>query len=377
MKRKIALFAVLLTTLAAGVFGIYSFWPDPPIDTKFAPSVKEGESENAKRKDEIENSSVSRIKIKKPGNYALLENPKHVYQTFNNCGPATLSMMLSWYGETVSQKDLGDKMRPHQVASGDNDDKTIFTYEFVDWAKKYGFGSIGRVNGDISMLKTFTANGFPVVVKTWLHPNEDIGHFRIVRGFDEEKKVIIQDDSYEGPNKKYSYYDFLSMWQPFNYSYMIVYPKKDTELVEAIIGNEINDDVSWINALERAKKEAELDPESVYPVFNMSSSYYHLKDYKRSVEEFEKVEKKLPRRMLWYQLEPIRSYYELGDYERVFALADAILENGNRAYSELYQIKAEIYMEKGDEEKARDMYEKALLYNKYFEPAIKALDKAS
>ena len=140
MKRKIALFAVLLTTLAAGVFGIYSFWPDPPIDTKFAPSVKEGESENAKRKDEIENSSVSRIKIKKPGNYALLENPKHVYQTFNNCGPATLSMMLSWYGETVSQKDLGDKMRPHQVASGDNDDKTIFTYEFVDWAKKYGFG---------------------------------------------------------------------------------------------------------------------------------------------------------------------------------------------------------------------------------------------
>jgi len=110
-------------------------------------------------------------------------------------------MMLSWYGRDVSQKELGDAMRPYQVPSGDNDDKTIFTYEFVEWAKKYGLESIGRVNGDIELLKTFTANGIPVVVKTWLHVDDDIGHFRIVRGFDERKQVIIQDDSYEGDDK--------------------------------------------------------------------------------------------------------------------------------------------------------------------------------
>jgi uncharacterized protein YvpB len=378
MKKKLLFVAVVLAFMAAGVWGVYYFRHDPPVETKFVQNVKRNDEDTANNEsdDEVEDKlAPSTVDVNKPGNYASLKNPRHVYQTFNNCGPATLSMMLSWYGKNVSQKELGDKMRPYQVASGDNDDKTIFTYEFVDWAKEYGMNSVGRVNGDIELLKTFTSNGIPVVVKTWLHPGEDIGHFRIIRGFNEDKQVIIQDDSYEGPNIKYSYYDFLSMWQPFNYSYMIVFPDSERDLVEAIIGTEMDDNVNWSNALERARREREIDPESAYPVFNMSTSYYHLGEYEKSVEEFEKVEVKLPRRMLWYQLEPVRAYQKLGEYDKVIEIADKILGNGNRAYSELYQIKGEIYLERGDGGKAREMFAKALYYNKNFEPAKKALSK--
>ena len=373
MRKLLVVVSFLLMAAALG-YAVYTIRPRPSIETKF---VQKGEhsEEGIEQSSVQEDLAKSGVQLKEPGNFALLENPKHTYQTFNNCGPATLSMMLSWYGENVSQKELGDKMRPFQVASGDNDDKTIFTHEFVDWAKNYGFEAIGRVNVDINLLKTFTANGVPVVVKTWLHVGEDIGHFRIVRGFDEERKVIIQDDSYEGPNKKISYYDFLSMWQPFNYAYIIVYTSEQADLVEAIIGEEMSEELAWQKSLLRAEKEARLDSDNVYPWFNLSTSYYHLGEYKKSVEAFEKVEVKLPKRMLWYQIEPILAYQKLGNYNMVFAIIQNILDGGNRAYSELYQIRGEIYLSQGENEKAREQFELALKYNENLEPAKEALVK--
>lgn len=372
---KIKLLILVITALTVGL-GFYTISNKrPSIETKFVQEVGErsGKLEMGNEIDEV-GSEKSEVGIKKPGNSALLENPKHIYQSFNNCGPATLSMMLSWYGQNVSQTELGDKMRPYQNPEGDNDDKTIFTYEFVDWAKNYSFESIGRINGDIELLKTFTTNGIPVVVKTWLKVDEDIGHFRIVRGFDEEKKVIIQDDSYDGPNKKISYFDFLSMWQPFNYAYIIVYTADQEELVSAIIGEEIDENIAWENSLIRAEKEAELTSKNVYPYFNLSTSYFHLGDFYKSVGAYERVESLLPRRMLWYQIEPIQAYKELGNYARVFQITDNILNSGNRAYSELYQIRGEIYLTEGNKEKAREQFELAILYNQNFEPAKKSLE---
>lgn len=381
MKRKLLVLVIIALILGLGIYTISK--KRPPVETKFVQEVGErsGKLEMGEVIDEKGNEKKE-VGIKKPGNSALLENPKHIYrgatsfayQSFNNCGPATLSMMLSWYGQKVSQTELGEKMRPFQNPEGDNDDKTIFTYEFVDWTKKYGFESFGRVNGDIELLKTFTTNGIPVVVKTWLHVNDDIGHFRIVRGFDESKKVIIQDDSFEGPNKKISYFDFLSMWQPFNYAYIIVYKPEQEDLVLTIIGEEIDEKIAWGNSLSRANQESELDRENVYPWFNMSTSYYHLEDFENSIAAFEKVENRLPRRMLWYQIEPIQAYKELGNYGRVFQITDNILANGNRAYSELYQLRGEIYIAQGNKEKAREQFELAILYNQNFEPAKLSLE---
>ncbi|KKQ51855.1 hypothetical protein A2865_04500 [Candidatus Woesebacteria bacterium RIFCSPHIGHO2_01_FULL_39_17] len=374
MKKKLILFSVVLLLL--GGVGVY-FWINsvrPPIETKF---VQKNEKLITKNSKSNENSDikVGSVEIKEPGITALVPKQTHTYQTFNNCGPATLSMILSYYGKNVSQKELGEKMRPYQVASGDNDDKTIFTSEFVEWAKKYGFEAIRRVNGDINILKTFTANGIPVVVKTWLHMNEDIGHFRIIRGFDDGSQDIIQDDSYEGPNRKIPYYDFLSMWQPFNYAYIIVYTPDKKDLVEAIIGSEMDDTLAWESSLGRAQKEAELDTENVYPWFNQSMAYYHLGEYQKSVEAYERVEKRLPRRMLWYEIEPILAYQKLADFERVFQITSKVLNGGNRAYSELYQIRGEIYLVQGNKEAAKREFELAVQYNKNYTPAQEFLSQ--
>jgi len=377
MSKKLIVSVVLFILFGVGGFYLYQNRPRPALETKFAPADSAGitaTSQQDKQEADQSPESADKINLVESGDYALVENMQQVYQTFNNCGPATLSMILSFYGKNVSQKELGDVMRPYQNPQGYNDDKTIFTSEFVDWAKKYDLEAVGRVNGDIDLLKKFTANGIPVVVKTWLHPGEDIGHFRLVTGFDENKKAIIQSDSYEGPNRKFPYYDFLSMWQPFNYAYIIVYTPDLEDKVNAILGENQDETFVWQSALQRAEKEYNLDPQNPYPQFNLSTSYYHLGNYQQSVDAYERVENLLPRRMLWYQIEPILAYQKLGNDDRVFQIIDNILENGNKAFSELYQIKGEIYRSQGNLDKARQQFETALDYNKHYTPVRKALE---
>lgn len=317
------------------------------------------------------------IALKTPPKHFVLPETQFVAQTYNNCGPAALSMMLSVYGKKVTQEELGSQMRPFSSPDGGIDDKSIFPNEFITYAKKYGFNSLHRPNGDLELIKTLTANGIPVVVRTWLSPGEDIGHFRIVRGYDEERQVIIQDDSYQGPNLEYSYEEFEGMWRPFNYGYILVYPQNKQALVEEILGEEMDEEIAYQHAITRAEEELQQEEHSL-AYFNLATAYYHLGKYQKSVEAFEKSETvNLPSRMLWYQLEPLQAYEQLKNYERVFALSDAILYNGNEAYSELYQMKGEAYLVQGSKEEARAEFEKALYYNTSYEEAKKALETIS
>lgn len=313
--------------------------------------------------------------ISEPGQQALLPGTRVSYQTFNNCGPANLAMILSYYGISKSQKELGEQIRPYQHPQGDNDDKTVFPKEFVAAVESFGLKALHRPNGSIELLKLFLSHEIPVVVKTLLKTSEDSAHFRIVRGFDEEKQVIIIDDSYFGPNKKIHYFEFLEMWQPFNYLYIPVYREDKEAIVKAILGQEIDETVAYWRAVNRAQKEKEKDRENVWPRFNLSNSYYHVGQLEKCVSEFEEIEFQLPRRALWYQTEPILAYQELGNYDRAFQIIERILNDNNLAFSELYQIRGEIYLEQGNKEAARKEFESALKYNQYFQPAKEALSR--
>ncbi len=297
----------------------------------------------------------------------------HVFQTFNNCGPATLSMDLSYYGINVSQKELGDQLRPYQIPSGDNDDKSVTLEELSEKAKEYDLIPYRRPNGDIELLKKFIALDIPVITRTWLKPNEDIGHFRLVRGYDQTS--LIQDDSFQGKDLYYSYSDFNQIWKKFNYEYLVLVPKDKQAQAEAILGQDINPKLAWNKAVANSLKELQQDSNDIYARFNLSVAYYNIGDYQKSVDEYEIVENKLPFRTLWYQMEPILAYYKLGDYPKVFQIIEKVLNYHNRAYSELYQIRGEIYLKQGESDQAKQEFEQAVFYNKNYQPAINELSK--
>ena len=283
-------------------------------------------------------------------------------------------MILSFYGISKTQKELGEQLRPYQHPAGDNDDKTVSPQEFVKAVEGFGLKALYRPNGSIDLLKLFLSNNIPVVVKTLFKRAEDSAHFRVVRGFDEEKQVVIVDDSYFGPNKKISYFEFLGIWQPFNYVYIPVYKTDKQEIVETILGQEIDQEVAYWRSINRAQKEIEKDPNNVWPAFNLANSYYQVGQLDKCVAQFEKIESQLPRRALWYQIEPILAYQKLGNDDRVFEIINRILNDDNLAFSELYQIRGEIYLGQGNKQVAKKEFELALKYNHNFKPAQKILE---
>lgn len=299
----------------------------------------------------------------------------HVFQSFNNCGPAALSMALSYYGINRSQKELGDSLRPYQIPGGDNDDKSVTLEELAEKSKEFGLTPYHRPNGDINTLKQFIAMDIPVITRTWTKPNEDIGHYRVVRGYNNETRELIQDDSLQDKNLKYSYDDFNVLWKKFNYEYLVLVPDEKLEMAAQILGENLDQKKSWLKAVELSEKELAKNPDDISTRFNLSVALYEVGSYARSVREFEKIETRLPFRTLWYQIEPIKAYYELGNYDRVFEITDKILNNQNRAYSEAYLVRGDSYLKLGNTAAAKQEYKKAVLYNTNLVAAKQALEK--
>jgi tetratricopeptide (TPR) repeat protein len=282
-----------------------------------------------------------------PGRY-------HAFQTFNNCGPASLAMALSYFDVNVTQQQLGQALRPYQVKE-----------EMGAKAEEYGFTVYFRPAGTIEMLKTFIAYDIPVIARTWTKPDEDIGHFRLVRGYDDDLQQILQDDSLQNKNLWFSYDEFNSMWDKFGFEYLVLVPNDKLDIARKILGEDLDEQVAWQKSAANTTG------------LNRSVALYHLGDYSGSVREFEAVENFLPARALWYQLEPIQAYYQLANYDRVFSITDQIIENGNRANSELYLIRGQIYENQGNTSAARTEYQKAVFYNVNLEEAKTALSRVS
>ena len=296
----------------------------------------------------------------------VLTGGYQTYQTFNNCGPASLSMVLRYFDVNMSQYALGDELRPYQVSNGDNDDKSTTLYEMGHYAESLGFVTYYRPNGDVDLIKKFISAGIPVITRTWLHKDDYIGHYRVVKGYDDNEGVIIQDDSFQGANIKFTYSDFNNLWEGFNYEYLVILKPEQAETAKQIIGTNLDQNTAWQNSLKISDSALASDPGNIYAQFNKSVAYYHLGQYQKSVDAYESVESKLPFRMLWYQIDPIVAYQKLGDYDRVLSLTQHLIENGNRAFSEVYQIRGEVYQAQGKTTEANAEFEKVKLYNKNF-----------
>lgn len=304
----------------------------------------------------------------------LLENDYHIFQSFNNCGPAALSMTLSYFGITVSQEELGQQLRPYQIPGGNNDDKSTTLEELTKKAEEYDLVAYHRPNGNPELIKQFINNDIPVITRTWLDDNDDIGHYRIIKGFDDTTQEFIQDDSYQGKNLHFSYEKFNRLWEKYNYEYLVLIPKDKQEIAEAILGKDKDEKIAWQNAVQLSQQHLSENPDNTYARFNLSVALNRIGDYENSVKEFEKVENQLSFRTLWYQIDPIEAYYQLGDYDRVFAITDNILNNQNRAFSELYIIRGNIYKKQGDSDAARAEFEQAVFYNVNLQEAKDALN---
>jgi hypothetical protein len=365
IKRSPAFWYIIIFALAAAVIAVFAYLFLAHKLTRFVQNLNTRTSTIAITAPVV---STSTLPLSKE-----LEDGYFISQTFNNCGPSALSMDFSFYGLHVSQETLADDLRPTHNETGKNDDKSTTPEEIVAEIQKYGFTAYYRPNGSIQLLKDFIANGIPVITRTLFIPTEDFGHYRVIKGYNDSTGQIIDEDGFQGPEVKYSYADFMSLWQDYNYEYIVIVPAGKQQLVQSIIGEDVSTTTAWQNAKDVARAQLAADPSDFHAGFNISVADYYLGNYTGSVKEFESVESHLPQHTLWYQMEPIESYFELGNYSKVFSLASNILTNGDPVYPELLVLEGQAYQKQGNDTQAKALYQLALVYNKNLVVAQKAL----
>jgi len=314
-----------------------------------------------------------------PGPAAELTGLRHVWQTWNNCGPATLSMYLSYWGSTLDQEAIRRVVRPNP------EDKHAGADELADVARSERLHALVRVNGTAERLRQLVSNGVPVMVSTWHEdaPNDGMGHYRLIVGYDEGAREWLLYDSLAATaadrNAPYtplrmSYEDFEPWWVVFNRRYVIVYSDERTDAVRAILGDDADDGAMWQGALAHAREAIVADEGNPFHWFNLGTDLVALGEYDEAASAYDRARQLgLPWRMLWYQFGPFSAYYHVGRYDEVIALADATLRVTTHV-EELHYWRGRALAARGDATAGAASLRRALELRPNYPEAIEALE---
>lgn len=309
---------------------------------------------------------------------------QHIPQNWNNCGPATLTMGLTYFGVAADQNPAASWLKPT------SEDGNVSPWQMVEYVNTQLPGTIRaltRAGGDLALLKTLIANEFPVIIEAGYDPEPErlgwMGHYLLVTGFDDTNQIFNTHDSYKGPNTAYSYQHVDEFWKHFNNTYIVLYKFEREQEVMTLLGTNADVTQNALNALEINRQRALANANDPYAWFNMGSSYVLLADYDPQAYEyaataFDQARKlQLPWRMLWYQFGPYIAYNAVGRYQDVLDLAKVQLdEPGTSQYIEETYYYAGVAREGlGDTERALVNYNTALEIDKNFTPAQVARDR--
>jgi tetratricopeptide (TPR) repeat protein len=302
----------------------------------------------------------------------------HWWQTWNNCGPATLAMNLSYFGLRTSQAEAAAAIRPNK------EDKNVSPDELAAFARAQGLQALARVNGDPDRLRRLLTCGIPVLVETWheAEPGNGMGHYRLLTGYDDASQEWIAYDSYDakGVDRKQPYAgiripyaELPPLWKVFNRQYVVIYSPELASRVEAAMGADSDDKAMWQRALDDARSAVELEPADAFAWFNLGSDLTALGRHREAVQAYDRARQiGLPWRMLWYQFGPFKSYYQVGRHDEVIALADATIRTATYV-EELYYWRGLAQQAQGKATEARASFQRALVMNRNYAPAAEAL----
>ncbi len=317
---------------------------------------------------------------------ARLNNIVHQFQGWNNCGPATLAMALSYFGVHHLQYDTALFLKP------DPEDRNVTPWEMAAYVnQETNLQATYRVNGNLDLLRGLISQGMPVIVETGIDPPGEYswldwyGHYFLVVAYDENSVWVydswfgsdptlpVEERVGGGNGRAIDYETFAAYWQQFNYTYIALYTPEQRPTFETIVGEQLDDQTMWSQSLTRTQAELEQAPEKGHLWFNLGNAYNALGEYELAAVAFDKArEVGLPWRMLWYQFGPYEAYYQIGRYQDVIELADVTL-NQRPYFEESYYYRGLAYQALGNEREAQADLERAVDFNPNFQPAVDAL----
>ena len=313
-----------------------------------------------------------------------LTGVQHEYQTWNNCGPATLAMALSYWKWDGDQSIIADFTKPNPR------DKNVMPYELADYVEEKTQLQVSlRVGGEISLLKRFLAAGFPVITEKGFEGRDFegwMGHYVLVTGYSDSDQQFKFQDSYYGPDQVMEYKDFETYWRAFNFTYLVVYPAESKDEIMEILGSQADEEFNYRYAAQKASDEIYTlnGRDQFFAWFNRGANLVSLQDFAGAALAYDEAfaiypiipEKERPWRMMWYQTGPYWAYYYGGRYQDVIELASTTLDAMSEpVLEESYYWRALAREASGDTDNAINDLRSALKVHPGFEPALTELQQ--
>lgn len=249
------------------------------------------------------------------------------YQTFNNCGPANLSMMLNYWGFLTSQNDLKPFLRPSR------EDRNVNLYEMRDYVNNHtSLVAQMRYGGDLSLLKQLIAAGFPILLERGHTDPSDgwMGHYSIINSYDDEHLRVHIPDSLVG-NLYLSYEELMKDWLHFANVYLVIYPPERETNVMGILGSQADEMVNLQTSLDEFTQITyeSVGQDQFFAWYSKGTILTEMGRYSEATEAYGEAFKiyplldfkERPWRLTWYQEGPYLAYYQVGRFQDTLNLA--------------------------------------------------------
>jgi 7,8-dihydropterin-6-yl-methyl-4-(beta-D-ribofuranosyl)aminobenzene 5'-phosphate synthase len=163
----------------------------------------------------------------------LLEPMNHQVQSLNNCGPASVAILLGYFDHQINQGVINDQGLLQFPSVCSISEYIADNYgRYVDARNHYGddpslIAWIYHIpvyrNVDTTLpIRLLLANGVPVIVFQKLSENSDIAHYRVIHGFDDNSGEFIADDPLLGADYHIPYDTFVDLFYRWSGSRPIV-----------------------------------------------------------------------------------------------------------------------------------------------------------
>ena len=257
--------------------------------------------------------------------------PEYELQDMNNCGPASLTMALRYYGWDGDQFDISEVIKPIPQ------DRNVNPEEMVYYVRNYAgwLRAEYRVNGSLLLLKKLIAAGYPVLIEETFHfdepyyPNDDLwaAHYMLLTGYDDAEGVFIGQDSFHGVNQKLPYESLEEDWRPFNHVYLLIYLPDDEAELQDLLGDDWGEEKNRENARQASLRATASNPDDAFAWFNLGSNLLYFEQYTESANAYDEARALgLPHRMMRYQFGPFIASFQDHRTEDLLALTEYALQ---------------------------------------------------
>lgn len=146
-------------------------------------------------------------------------------QTLNNCGPASIAIVLGYYDLWITQGTVNEHLPPGPSPCA-----------IADYVPRHGLMARPYRSGrPVEPIRLLLANGIPVIANQLLESGSTVGHYRVVKGYDDVSATFITDDPLQGKGSDFrlSYSLFESLSNPG--AFIPIYPPEKDALVRSLM----------------------------------------------------------------------------------------------------------------------------------------------